>query len=315
MSYNSWQYGYSNPVRYTDPLGLFSRDQIASSFGKNSFDAVLASYNDRDGRWGLLAALLQALPGDTLYTGAPDIGFDHPAVRWHGHYRLGYETALGITVGNESLTRFLRERFLLDGKIGTGDALTYWRDTSPRHYLLVQPRLPGVLQFVDGSDYTELPDFVSSDFGGSVGVVGATLSPFIRDRFGNRYWSLFVGVSVGAPITLQYSEGYVSNSAIDTYLLGNRLLPSEETIKRWLLSTCLSAQAGVFLGGGIGSCPDGTNVAVFLWGFNVGVSAGISFSGWLGKDSSAGWNWAIDARRNGIRRHQVLSMPEVTYCP
>ena len=71
---NLYLYAQGNPILNTDPSGLFSPEEIARSFGKNSFTEVLNYFDSRPyfdpwpqlPKWGLLAALLDASRGDRL---------------------------------------------------------------------------------------------------------------------------------------------------------------------------------------------------------------------------------------------------------
>jgi hypothetical protein len=69
QSLNRFSYGLGNPVRYTDPTGYFSEDEIKKFFGKENWDDVLKLFQEGgelEGRWGWLAILQRGEFGDNI---------------------------------------------------------------------------------------------------------------------------------------------------------------------------------------------------------------------------------------------------------
>ncbi len=81
QSLNRYSYAGNNPLRYTDPSGFFSEDEIMKYLHVDNWDAVLAMFNDGGqfaGAWGFLEVLRQAELGDTAqadYTHIPKEGW------------------------------------------------------------------------------------------------------------------------------------------------------------------------------------------------------------------------------------------------
>jgi len=60
---NRYSYVLNNALRYTDPTGMFSEDEIMKYLGVDSWNAVLALFEDGGrlaGQWGLLGVLREA---------------------------------------------------------------------------------------------------------------------------------------------------------------------------------------------------------------------------------------------------------------
>ncbi len=67
QSLNRYSYSSNNPIRYTDPTGFFSEEQIMNYLGVDNWDAVLAMFEEGGkfaGAWGFLEVLRQAELGD-----------------------------------------------------------------------------------------------------------------------------------------------------------------------------------------------------------------------------------------------------------
>jgi len=66
---NRYSYVLNNPVRYTDPTGMFSEDEIMQYLGVTTWDEVLAIFGEGGamaGIWGYLEALHQAQLGTPI---------------------------------------------------------------------------------------------------------------------------------------------------------------------------------------------------------------------------------------------------------
>ena len=66
---NRYSYVGNNPLRYTDPTGMFSEDEIMRYLGVSTWDAVLAMFGEGGalaGAWGYLEVLRQAELGSPI---------------------------------------------------------------------------------------------------------------------------------------------------------------------------------------------------------------------------------------------------------
>jgi RHS repeat-associated protein len=66
---NRYSYALNNPLRYTDPTGMFSEDEIMQYLGVSTWDDVLAMFGEGGvmaGAWGFLEVLRQAELGDNI---------------------------------------------------------------------------------------------------------------------------------------------------------------------------------------------------------------------------------------------------------
>jgi RHS repeat-associated protein len=66
---NRYSYVLNNPLRYTDPTGMFSEDEIMGYLGVSTWDDVLAMFGEGGvmaGAWGFLEVLRQAELGDNI---------------------------------------------------------------------------------------------------------------------------------------------------------------------------------------------------------------------------------------------------------
>jgi len=73
QSLNRYAYTLNNPLRYTDPTGHYSEEEIMKSFGVGTWDEVLAFFQNENsslyGRWGWLEILRRATDGTFLEQG------------------------------------------------------------------------------------------------------------------------------------------------------------------------------------------------------------------------------------------------------
>ena len=130
-SMNGYLYAENNPLKYTDPTGHLSQDEIKELFGRNTWDEVLASisngYDWLKNKWGFLEFLRRVnvgdmvfgtnydpadIPGDNLvdakkrlFDGGYYLGEFH--TNEHGAYRIGYTGNTGIDdIGIWDLTKY-----------------------------------------------------------------------------------------------------------------------------------------------------------------------------------------------------------------
>jgi RHS repeat-associated protein len=73
QSLNRYAYVYNNPLRYTDPSGHYSEDEIMEAFGVSSWEEVLAFFKKGSGeylenRWGWLEILRRGEDGDVIFS-------------------------------------------------------------------------------------------------------------------------------------------------------------------------------------------------------------------------------------------------------
>jgi hypothetical protein len=88
MSFNKWSYVHGNPINRIDPTGLFSPNTIAKSYGFNSFNDLLDAFEKQQPpyfgkRWGWLALLLDAKPGEGFTASFPNIMQLYPSFSTH----------------------------------------------------------------------------------------------------------------------------------------------------------------------------------------------------------------------------------------
>jgi len=74
QSLNRYAYSNNNPLRYTDPTGMFSEDEIMKYYGVKTWDEVLAQFEEGGqyaGQWGWLEVLRNAHLNDSVaFSGA-----------------------------------------------------------------------------------------------------------------------------------------------------------------------------------------------------------------------------------------------------
>jgi RHS repeat-associated protein len=314
---NSYLYAGANPVNWTDPSGLFSPDQIASSFGYGSFESLMLVLDSLDpylflpddDKWGFFAALLDAEEGDTLQAGAVVLSAIYPYVGYASPKRLWLLGCDEVMVGSLRLADYF-DYVLVQPNYGQL-AMQFWRDTSSSYYVLRTSN--SIAGYVDGSTMTDLPDFHSIEVSAPIkGPVGMALAG-IADRFGNYYFLVGGGWS---PIPIpqggvSYSEGYIcANPYSGTCLTTTPSLRNDSEIRETLTKWCASAGAQAGYGGVVFGCESGGVGVVFSAGVSYFAGVTGTFGIYLGRDESLGWNWAIEDRLAGVTIERLLAMAD-----
>jgi RHS repeat-associated protein len=306
LEQNSHLYANASPVQKSDPTGLFSRAQIAKSFGFDSFESVVAYYENHGKHWGYLAALLRALPGDTIDSADVGIGpiFGEPT-KMYRHFDIGYSDNVGITYNNMPLNSddylHLPPTFGGNGNPWRGEDASYYSVSSMFPY--------GTENYVDGGDTTTWPDFwaISASFDFFQGI-------FMTDIYGNQYFTPGVTSSEAG---LSYVEEYVALPYSTGATHGNTswYLP-EETLKnhleRW--GGCFSGDATLIVGVGGTICLNQNFISMYSVGAQLGINVSFApYTFFRGKDPSQGWYWAVEDRLNGIKRQDLDRIEENAY--
>ena len=88
---NRYSYVRNNPLKYTDPSGHFTRDEIVEYSGAADWEEALSFFEEGgkwEGRWGWLAVLNRALLGDSVeaLSGMPSFWGSRPEVLFKGQF-------------------------------------------------------------------------------------------------------------------------------------------------------------------------------------------------------------------------------------
>jgi RHS repeat-associated protein len=115
QSLSRYSYCLGNPVRYRDPTGRYSEDEIMQSFGVSTWDEVLAHFRkggSLEGRWGWLEMLRKAQDGDAVIERNP------AQVRWYrgGLWPLQCETGALCGSINGTFCRNEQGEILISGR-------------------------------------------------------------------------------------------------------------------------------------------------------------------------------------------------------
>jgi len=305
---NLYLYAGANPVNRSDPTGLYSRELIASNLGATNFDILLTVFDsiDRDmpffsplphsGRWGFLAAMLEAEDGDRLAAGGVNLATAKPNRHYRAPQQLMLVNCEQIMVGSLRLEDYFN---ILHMPTYMTEAAIFWRDTSPVYYQL-NDKL-----FVDGADMIDLPDFHSIDVSFPAAFPLSGNPSIIADRFGNLYGEFGVGVSLSLPMpaSISYIEGYVCPDATSAATCWSVKPPLDNPgpIRDTLRGACVVVGCAAVGGGTLVECGKSGGELVF----SMGISAYIGISGtytweipWL-SSTSFGWNWALQDRLDG----------------
>ena len=295
---NLYLYAGANPVNRIDPTGLFSREQIASSFGMKQFTDVLNYYDKNGEHWGFLAALLHGQAGDLLFSESVAIEpFVSPYKTGLGYF-LGYSDQQGITVNGMPLVAAFKSRNFLEnpvkGPIHLGSA---WRSSDAVYYSLVGQSLK---RYVDSPMRPDLPDFwaASVSFGPGQGF-------YMVDRFGHAYITGGVSIST-SDVGISYLEGYASIAT--GYPGGSDYYLPEEVLFDSLVSWggCFSGEAGLMIGISGTSCLNKTFMVMYSLGVQATVGVGFAPYTWdMGQNRTMGWNWATEDMEKGVKRSDL----------
>jgi len=310
---NLYLYANANPVNRTDPTGLFSPEQIASSMGtgNTSFEVLMQTLFltepslllPDDNKWGFFSALLDAKEGDNFRAGSLILMTSHPYIQYRAPERLWLKDCNQVMIGSRKLEEYFY-RVILQPTYRDLPA-EYWRDTSPSYYRLSGPNTVSRI-YVDGSFSTDLPDFHSIDVGfwnsarNFSGVV---------DRFGNKYFVLGLGRGTGGGAF--YSEGYVctsSRTCLDQNLRSLPVPSNESSIRGTIEQGCYGVSTIIDGGVSYVVCvnPDQSSALIYSFGIGLSASVNISYGFGVGKDEQMGWNWALEDRFNGVKYTDVM---------
>jgi len=302
LSFNRWMYVDGNPINKIDPTGLFSRTQVAQSFGFNNFSDVIGYYDTHGEHWGFLAALLRALPGDYLISEQFRIEpFTKPYKRAKAYY-VGYDSNQGITLDGMPLQAI----FMLNNSTNPtrGIAAVPWRPRSwDANFYTVTDVGMGKEEYIDSPSEIDIPDFWA---------VSVSLSVFqgmyMVDRFGHQYLTIGLSIST-SDVGAAYVEGYVGLPTgipftLSTYLPEDILY---NQLKEW--GNCLSYEVALMIGNSGGVCFNQTFMMMYSAGIQITAGVGWAPYTWdLGQDSSMEWDSIIQDMRGGINREQLSNI-------
>ena len=235
---NLYLYASGDPINRIDPLGLLSNATIAASMNVESFEDVLALFEENQ-NWAFLKMLQDANLGDRVYGGLFSWASLEGTIKCqiHSHWvEEGGVLLLAPEVGIRTLSRLLME-------------MAEYPPASIWYYLNNDDTLPA---YTNKTSSGILADYVTGNLGYSLGFtlgIGGNFQGVI-DRFGNVYVGLSGDIGVGVP-------GVPSGGIAMGWLAQNRLVGDS-----WIPT---SAELGDFIegwGGGVaGSLGFGGGIA------------------------------------------------------
>jgi RHS repeat-associated protein len=264
---NRFSYVRNNPVKYVDPTGHFTDDELLHAYRVFAGPNQLAATRDSFGWYGWYYMLRAADLGDML---SADVAFGRGggSRSVSGELKAGEGMLLLETAGGELFQVTYRGLSRLGGLAGSlsgpyglrkPDGTYLWDAEQTRRY--VQQRESGEHPITVG-------DFHALDVGWYLGIGGhASLK---RDRFGRIYVGLSVGIGLRG-LALGVTRGNLPQD----------YTPDQGQIDHAIGGWGVSVQGGFFAGGGI-SATDYGPVPV-QYGYmhpGLGVSVGYSWQVW-----------------------------------
>jgi RHS repeat-associated protein len=324
---NLYLYAKANPITYSDPTGYFTQTEITGSFYGWSAGIPWSWFLNEWGsierkKWGFLAALLDASPGDRLEAYRYKIDAQRPNLEKVADVTLslgvidnGSSSVGTITANNIGLKQFFRDSIYYGGVKFAGLNVENYRGLDARYYFL-HKRNGGTKFYIDGSLTTDYPDYkvvslgVSDAIKASNGVkallkdslkCGITYSAsVIIDRYGSQYLMVTGGLGVGVSLG-SYGEGYITNR-IST---APQPMKNQAELQKNIVGVGLSASEVIGLGhsAGIGwTIWDKNTPKSFVYMQGVQASASIEVVNVFppfSSDSALGWQWASQAESQG----------------
>jgi len=230
-----------NPLRYTDPQGLFSVDEIVHSLGVGSFSELLTWFENRDNeytRWGFLQLILDANYLDMFY-GITLETFGRVTEIPIGFFLAMSDCKIGVYADRlYTLPEYIEQLPYVAKKMRPLD-VPYWRTIVHRY------RLEGGKTYRD-THHTDLPDYYSVGIGAEVAKIGFKYL-IITDRYGHDYRGISLGYGTGISLSFwEYEEGYIRGLVAEWGT--NIPVPmSEEVLRDAIQGPSIGVSFGIFL--------------------------------------------------------------------
>jgi len=304
---NKWLYSDADPINKTDPTGYFSNEAIVRSLGLNSFDELIVKLKGPDNYWDYPFNVFAVQQG-----WAPP----HVSGRW-GFLRLLQEAQAGdslalITIGLFGVCNFhfIGQFHCMDGMVGVGRyenlkdflndlteeersalASIPWRRQMQAYYL-------NGLGFRDGAD-TDLPDFATASVSLSILKILGLQGAYTVDRYGRAYLSIGPELSLGTPIGLGYSEGYVHRWK------GDIEIASQPELDQLIPGLSLQPVGGNLL---LFSASEQVNLDRTIDDY-LTFTQGVQFIPGLGAGINVSYTWRLQSRPVGMNWNWVEEIP------